>query len=170
MHHVLERTQDTEAKLLAFLAGPPPFKGAKGSYLFLEAYRYYYLGSLTLEHPCELQIEAEKAYASYQETGTVPDFFARIPRLYAKESTIRDAPTAGRHITQDDSKLKDVLLGVMSIHPQHVHMLREHDPAFWKLVFTGYFNASPKGDDDPLWDTLFATGMPLMRKLKTASS
>jgi len=100
----------------------------------------------------------------------MPDFFERIPKLYAKESTIADAPSQGRHLTQDESRLKEALFLAASRYTPDPHAAREHDPSFWKLVYAGYFKKEPQGDDDPLWDALFAAGMPLLRSLKTASS
>lgn len=134
--------------------------------LFKSVFMWYFVPHETVR--TRILEEANAAMLAYQAQGMIPEFFNRIPSLYAKIRALEDAPVGGRHNpVRTESDMKHALIRACSETTAHVCAPydRRHCPCFWNAVFYAYFGEMPVSAKDSRYDTLFGVGMPAYTKL-----
>lgn len=119
------------------------FDGAEGLQLFERVFLWQFDESRSHRRQRPIIEEALDEHAVFQQKGILPTFFkVTYWILLAREKFTEgeDAPYA-----------------------------REHSPEFWKYVFCEHFGEDPTSDSDKRWEDLFREGIPIYRKLQTAS-
>lgn len=71
--------------------------------LFAAVFAWYFVPKQN-EHKAQVEAAFQKAHVQYLSTGTCPDFFEKVPVLYAKIKAEMDSPTHRRHLSQQPPK------------------------------------------------------------------
>lgn len=134
--------------------------------LFDRAFLWYFSPHKMMR--AEIVENAQSAYVTYEEYARVPEFFNRIPLLYARIRALEDAPVGGRHNPiRTESDMQHALMKAAEETRMHTCTPydRRHCPCFWRTVFHAYYGTNPVGSTDSRYDTLFVVGMPAYQKL-----